>query len=452
MGFFKTKDNTETLSKRWIAEGKQFKNQLNAFLDAIYNGNEGPEEPQETRGDIAETIYRKAIELNKNGEHQKLRELFPPAFEPFQGFYESISRSINQVIVLKNDQIIVRADGNIYLDDGTVYLLENDKVTEQKDILAFGISANKEYVAKVNKNNIQVFSDWNGTAIATFEYPKGYGNATKDINVADFKEDGLLILHLAVFNDGKQVLLVTSNGVFILKHNGSECVFPNQEMLPEMIEDFYEEYEEEETFEVTGDYFHASLSPDNTKIAAGFQSSEHYIFEDKGNGFEKTGQIQARSEYPHAVCFHDTLDHVALASCHFQQSGIVGMDLKHLPITANTSWYQDLDEKFDVISDNMWVYSILPFKDGYLLGANNGYIWYINPNDPNDKAYLHLGGTILSMDYSVDKKYLVVATFSGYVVKIDLTADTKDETLVSDMLLKETNRWVIWRDIDPLIW
>ena len=440
------------LSKRWIKEGEQFKNQLNAFLDAIYSGGEGPEEPHETRGDMAEKVYHKAIELNKKGKHQKLRELYPPAYEPFQEFYESISRSINQIIVLKNDQIIVRADGNVYLDDGNVYLLENDKVTKQKGVLAFGISANKEFVAKVNKKNIQVFSDWNGAAIAEFKYPNGYGKATENKKVADFNEDGLLVLHVAVFNDGKRVLLATSNGVFVLSNNKSECIFPTQEMMPELLKDFYEEYEEDEAFEFSADYIHADLSPDNTKIAAGFQSSQHCILEDKGNGFEETGSIQARSEYPHAVGFHDTLDHIAMASCHFQQSGIVGMDLKHLPMNANASWYEELDEKFDALSDNMWVYAILPYKEGYLLGANNGYIWYLNPKDPKDKAYLHVGGTIMSMDFSKDKTHLVVTTFSGYVIKFDLTATTKDKTLVTDMPIKETNRWVIWKDIDPLIW
>ena len=114
MGLFSKKDATTVLSERWTKEGEQFKNQLNAFLDAIYKGGEGPEEPNETRADMAEAVYHKAIELNKNGEHKKLRELFPPAYEPFEQFYGGISRSINQVIVLKDDRIVVRADGNIY--------------------------------------------------------------------------------------------------------------------------------------------------------------------------------------------------------------------------------------------------------------------------------------------------------------------------------------------------
>lgn len=452
MGLFSKKDKTDEVSKRWITEGKQYKKQLNAFLDAIYKGGEGPEEPQETRGDLAEMVYHKAIELNKKGEHKKLRELFPPAYEPFQQFYDGIARSINQVIVLKDNTIVVRAGGNVYVDDGNVYVLENDKITEQKGVLAIGISANKEYVAKVTKNEIQVYQDWKGLPIATFKYPKGYGKATEKINVANFEEEGILILNVEVFNDGKRVLLVTNNGVFILKTNESECILPTQEMLPEFIKEFYEEYEESETFEVSLDYSHASLSPDNTKIATGFQMSEHFIFEDKENGFEKTGTIQARSEYPHAVGFHDKLNHIALASCHYQQSGVVGMDLKNLPITANTSWYEELDEKFDKIHDNMWIFSILPYKEGYLLGANNGYLWYINPKNTNNKAYLHLGGTIMSMDYSADKKYLVIGTFSGYIIKLDLTVSERDETLVTDMNVKETNRWVIWQDIEPLIW
>ena len=452
MGLFSKKDATTVLSERWTKEGEQFKNQLNAFLDAIYKGGDGPEEPNETRADMAEVVYHKAIELNKNGEHKKLRELFPPAYEPFQQFYDGISRSINQLIVLKDDRIVVRADGNIYLKDGNVYLLEDNKVTKQKGIRAIGISANKEYAVKITKKEVQVYNDWDAEPIHIFKYPKGYGKATEHIKVANFKKEGLIVLSATVFNDGKRVLLTTTNGIFIVGDQGSECIFPTQEMLPHFVESFYEEYDEGETFEVNLDYFHAALSPDNTKIATGFQSSEHFILEEKDGHFQTTGKVQARSEYPHTVAFHDTLNHIALGSCHYQQSGVIGMDLNHLPIEANTSWYQDFDERFDLMNDNAWIFSMLPFKDGYLLGANNGYIWYSNPKDPKDKAYLHVGGTIMSMDYSADKKSLVIGTFSGYVIKFDLTATERDKTLVTDMNVKETNRWVIWQDIEPLIW
>ena len=452
MGLFSKKDPIQELSQRWITEGKQFKNQLNAFLDAIYKGGEGPEEPHESREDMAQTIYGLAVEMNESGEHQKLRELFPPAYEPFQAYYDGISRSINQVIVLKDGRIIARADGNVYVDDGNVYLLEDNKITEQQGVMAIGISSNKEFVAKVTDSAIFIHADWDSAPIHTFEYPKGYGDITATIPISDFKEEGLIVLSIDVFNDGKRVLLATTNGIFILSEKGSDCLLPTQEMLPQFIESFYEEYEESVPFEVSLDYFHAKLSPDNKKIATGFQMSQHFILEEKDKGFELVGTIQARSEYPHAVGFHDKLDHIALASCHYQQSGVVGMDLKNLPIETNASWYQDFDERLDFIHDNMWVYAILPYKDGYFLGANNGYIWYINPKNPNDKAYIHLGGTIMSMDYSVDKKYLVIGTYSGYVIKLDLTVSERDESLVTNMNVKETNRWVIWKGSAPLIW
>lgn len=58
----------------------------------------------------------------------------------------------------------------------------------------------------------------------------------------------------------------------------------------------------------------------------------------------------------------------------------------------------------------------------------------------------------MSMDFSADKKHLVVGTFSGYVIKFDMTATERDKTLVTNMNVKETNRWVIWQDTEPLIW
>lgn len=440
-------------SKRWIAEGIQFKDQLNAFLDAIYSGKEGPEEPNETRGDMEAFMLDKIITLNETGEHKKLRELFPPAVEPFsENFYNHFASSINQLNVLKDGRIIVRGDGNIYINNGYVFMLEDDKITEQKNILAFGVSANKEYIAKVTSSEINIYTDWDGEIVSTFQYPVGYGKATDNKNVRDFKKKGLLVLDVQVFNNGKKVLLTTRNGVFLLEEKASECILPTQEMLSGFIEEFYEDNKKSKKFKIELDYFHAKLSPDNTKIAAGFQMSEHHIYEDKGNGFTLTGKIQARSEYPHAVGFHDKLDHIALASCHFQKSGTIGMDLKNLPITANASWYQDFDKRFDFMDDRNWVYCIQPFQDGYLLGANGGYIWYIDPKDQTAKKYLHLGGTIMSMDFSADKKYLVVGTFSGFIVKLDMTVPERDKTLVTNLNLKEINRWMLWKGPGALIW
>ncbi len=455
MGLFK-KDKTKELSERWIKEGQQFKDQLTAFVDAIYSGGEGPEEPYETREDMAGEVYKIALDLNEKGEHKKLRELFPPAFEPFVPYYDNISRCVNQVIVLKDGRIVARADGNVYLDDGSVFVLEEDKATEQEGIMAVGISANKEYVVKITDKAIQVHKEWDDDPIWTGKYPKGYGKATENISVSDFEQDGLIVLSADVFNDGKRVLLATTNGIFIVSENeDSQCVFPTQDMIPDFIEEFYNEYEESVPFEISLDYFHAKLSPDNTKIATGFQMSEHCILEADGNDFKVTGAIQARSEYPHTVSFHDTLNHVALASCHYQQSAVIGMDLSHLPLQANASWYQEeSDSRFDILHDNAWAFSIVPYKEGYLLGINNGYIFYRNPKNPKEVSYIHLGGTIMSMDFSADKKYLVVGTYSGYVVKIDLTASERDKTLITDMNVKETNRWVLWgqKGTEALIW
>ncbi len=402
-------------------------------------------------------VYEIAMQMNEKGEHKQLRELFPPAFEPFAPHYDTIARNINQVIVLKNGDIVVRADGNVYLDNGSVYLLQDDKIVEQKDVTAIGISANKEYVVKIKNNIIQVHNDWDSAPIWTAKYPKGYGEATANITVRNFEEEGLIVLSAEPFNDGKRVLLATTNGIFIVSENDNQCLFPTQEMIPQFIEDFYgdsEEHEESEPFEISLHYFHAKLSPDNTKIATGFQMSEHYIFEADGNSFKPTGTIQARSEYPHTVGFHDKLNHVALASCHFRRSAVIGMDLSHLPIDASASWYHEEDSRFDFMHDNLWVFSILPYKEGYLLGANNGYIFYRNPKNTEEISYLHLGGSIMAMDYSADKKYLVVGTYSGYVIKIDLTASERDKTLITDMKVKETNRWVFWsnKDMLSLIW
>ncbi len=445
--------SVEEASKRWIEEGLAFKNGLNAWLDQIYRDEEGPEdpEPQETRQDMAEYVLSRIVEFNGKGEHKKLREMFPPSYEPFADYYENIGRSISQLHLLNDGRIAVKV-GEYYQDEN-VYLIDGDSIEEQKDIYAIGASYDKKYIAKAYFDKIDVCEGWDGTVICSLPYPKDLGDdfAEKypDVEVADMiNGEESSIISIDVFPDGKSIVLASRVGIFVITEDGFQRIHPNLKMMDNEIENFKED-EDAEFFWPDLDYPHAALSPNGQYIAVGSQDSAHIVLHKTGDSWEETAWIQPRSSYPHWAKFHDELAHVALSSCHFSGSATTGLKMELLPNFTASAW--DADERLQYIDERFWVFSIAPMPEGYLLGDNNGYIWYMAFDGPQLIGYVHLGSTIMSMDITEDKKTLVVGTYAGYVVKLSL-GEIKDPNLITNIDIKEEERWIFWNGQKPMIW
>ena len=65
---------------------------------------------------------------------------------------------------------------------------------------------------------------------------------------------------------------------------------------------------------------HGTISPDGKLIAAGHQSSLHYVFD--AESFDIVAEVGHLSEYPHYAAFSSDGSLIAFNSCHFYNSTV----------------------------------------------------------------------------------------------------------------------------------
>ncbi len=461
----------ENASKRWIEEGKIYKDAINAWLDVIYLEQKSPEdpEPKETRTDLAAFVRDQIIALNASGEHEKLRALFPPDNEPFGSLYEEeFTQVVFDVLYLPDSRILATVGG---WNSKQVYLIDDDRTTKQEGVIAFGSSHDKKYFAKAVADRIDIVEGWDGEVQCSLLYPEHYGS---DFNTrfpglespSEGQEFG--IESIEVFNDGESLLLCSSSGIYVIDKTKVQLLHPDI-TTPY----FAESMEDNPGIDMS--YANADLSPDNVYISLGDKDSSHLIFksdhpEEHVGTWRQFSDIDPRSAYPHRSKFNYLLNdeedenkknpHLALSSCHFSSSATIGISLSKLSEGFTASGY-DADEALDFIDERSWIYSILPSAVGYYLGSNNGYIWYKYYRGDFQIGYLHIGGTIMSMDLSEDRKTLVVGTYSGQVVKLVYAGDDtmtrdknnrKDPYLITNLAWVDEKRYLFWRGMEPMKW
>ena len=133
------------------------------------------------------------------------------------------------------------------------------------------------------------------------------------------------------------------------------------------------------------------------------------------------------------------------SSCHaLYGSGSLLVDVQRLA-DGKPSHARLLDRR-------SWVYSGASWSDRLLLADRSGYVWAKKPGDEEATWYLFLGSTLTALDVARDGKKLLVGSYAGYVIELDLGAPAPDETLLTNGPVKETARWVFWRGHEPLVW
>ena len=472
-----TFNSPEEASERWIREGKAYKDAINAWLDVIYlekRKQEDPE-PKETRKDMAEYVLDQIVAFNEKGEHEKLRKLFPPDFDPFVDEYEKeFTHCVYKVMLLPDDRIVcLSGDWN----NKQVYIINNNQIEELPELISFGASYDKKYIAKAFINRIDITEGWDGSVVCSLDYPSNYGEYFNEnfpdvqLNKEAFTGDNLHIESINVFNDGKRVLLTSNRGIFVLGENNSQLIHPNIKDKEEWLG--YDDKEEmaaetENGFNLS--YPNADLSPDDKYISLGSQDSNHIILTEKDAEWTEIGWIEPRSSYPHCTKFNylikdeegNNYPQVALSSCHFAGSATIALPLKNLTENFKASGY-DADETLDYIDERNWIFSILPNPVGYYLGANNGYIWIKHYCAVHQWGYIHIGGTIMSMDISEDRKTLITATSGGQIVQLKWERDgegeldlkinnRKDPFLITNFPWADKKRYLFWKGKKPMIW
>ncbi|MFG4005249.1 hypothetical protein [Flavobacterium aquidurense] len=407
------------IQEEWNLKGKKYAEEINQMVEfGEKNGWENwkGKEPEDKREHLADKVISLLKKANLENTVEDFRLKFPPANTPIIKFIEKQSQSIQQLHFIDNQKIVFFR-GTSY-QENQAYLLDDDKVLElDSDIKAIGKSKIGNVFAIAVKDRISLFKNWNGNFIK--EFILSY--------TADFA-----ITELIPFNDGSKVLLVSSDGIYLISDADEKLIHPTNE-------------DNEEDWEPGIAMENGTLSNDNKFIVAGDQSYDHTIMDSNGT---KVGTIGPQSSYPHFCLFSKDDEQLITNSCHFYNGTTIGVDGKNLN-GIEIEVYSDSDD-YVVIDEDMRVYSGVATSDYYILGDAYGYIKAFDKKG-NTIWRHYLGSTINGMAISDDEKTLWVGSYSGMLHKLHLGKGHRDDHTIGNGDNYEDFRLLIWKD-EPQIW
>lgn len=407
------------IQEEWFSKGEQYAKEVNEMVDfGEKNGWENwkGKEPEDTRSNLAESVFNLLKTANLNGDTESFRADFPPAHTPIIPLFENRSQSIEQLHFI-SDQKIVFMTGTSY-EKRQAYLLDHGQVTElDENIQAVGKSKRGNVFAVANAEKISLYQNWEGELINEFQLMQPLESGITD---------------LIPFNDGSKVLLVTSFGMYLISEKEEKLIHPVNE-------------NNEEDWTPDIDMENAAISNDNSYIVVGDQSYDHRILDPEGHTL---GSVGAQSSYPHFCLFTKDDSQLITNSCHFYNGITIGINSDQYR-GADIEAYTESDE-YTVIDEEMRVYAGTATEDYYILGDAYGYIKAFDKK--GNKLWRHfLGSTISGMTLSDDGKTLWVGAHSGILHQLTLDQGRRDTHTIGNANHYEEFRLLIWKD-EPRIW
>ena len=446
--FFKKKKppSSETPQEEWRRKTFEYAENVNAFVEkGLRDGWDSVgEEPNSSGRDHLVSDLLKALKRNaKQDPTKSISEFWPPAHAPLVSpIIQDQGQSVPVIALLDDGSILARI-GPSY-QDGYVVKITSQGIQKIPEVSYFGQGPNKRYFAVPKIDGVSITDGWDGPETCFCPYPTGLEDVPKGFDVPKL-ESAPSIDRLVPFPDGKRVLLIGDEGIFVLAPDQARRLLPTTDAQ----EDFYKYLQEEEPeapLSCDLSMSHGHISHDGQMIAVGSQASGHMVF---NSDCEEIADIGGISEYPHYAVFSKNDDMVALNSCHFYNGGTIGVPTNLFGDYASEAY--ELDPKHIELDNQARVYAATSSKDLFITGDAHGYI---RGFDRTGKTAfrIHLGSSIGDIDISKDEKTLVVSTYAGFVALYDLEATAKapHQIGVGDVL--ELCRWVFWKNTDPFLW
>ncbi|MCM3492362.1 hypothetical protein M4D52_02810 [Paenibacillus lactis] len=434
--------NTE-IAQRWRTEGKRYASEINEYV-RIGMENGWPEELQppedDQRRSIAGDILRMIQGANQAGETKRLREEIPPASWPITSEFGDRLQPIDPLTFLRDGSLLVHAGGQ--RTRGTLYLAHGEQLTTVPDANFAGGSRDGAYVALVNEEGIRVVegmtADSDGAQVAVYPWEEVQSKLKLALpnleSLADVEHPEYVVDELIPFDGGRKLLLVCGYGIYLVDHEGGvELLNPEHADLIE--------YEEEDTIV---DMAHGDVSPDGRWLAYGSQSSSHFL-KDLQSG--EVHAFEPASSYPHFARFSKDSREVWYNACHFYNGATFKVSLTE----DGQESYGDIEKEWPMMNEEMRVYAAASLKDGFILGDAYGYLKYIDRDGREIWRYF-VGSTIFGMTAFADESMLAVGTYGGMLHLLKLDSGQKSEYSIGTAKVIETDRWVLWRDQEPLRW
>lgn len=415
--FFKGKKSD--IQTEWNTKGESYAQEINAMIEfGEKNGWENwtGKEPEDKREYLCEQLIRLLKRANVENEVESFRADFPPSYAPIIPLIKEQGQSIEQIHFISKDKIVFLT-GTAY-QKRQAYLLNNDEILKlDSNIHSIGKSKKNDIFAIAVDNKIIVSHGWEGKPANEFILKK-----SADLGITE----------LIPFNDGNKLLVITSEGIYLVSKAGEQLIHPLNE-------------ENEEDWTANIDMENATLSNDNSYIVVGDQCYDHRILDAEGNTL---GSIGPQSSYPHFCLFSKDDSQLITNSCHFYNGVTIGVDSGKLNGINIEEYTENGDYK--LIDEEMRIYSGLATRDYYIFGDAYGNIQAIDKN--GNKLWRHfLGSTISGMTISDDEKTLWVGSFSGILHKLTLGKGHRDKHTIGNGNHYEEFRLLAWKN-EPQMW
>lgn len=432
----------KSAQEKWKEETITYAKAINNFIEVgLRDGwdKAGEEPSSEGREKIVPELMEAIRSANQSNTLDALRDEWPLAHAPLIDLLEKNGQSIPVLAILDDGRIVARI-GTEYQDG---YVLEIDGLTTRKveGIDLFGRSPCRRYFAYTTSSGVKVTDGWLGEQVAQCSYPNGTEDIPDGFEVKPF-ENTPAPSQLIPFPDGKRVLFVSSEGIFVLEETKAVRLLPT-------IDDFewlQEDYPEDElTIEL--EMAHGAVSSDGKFIAVGFQDGTHIVF---NNEYKQIANIGNMSEYPHYAFFDTNARYLALNSCHFYSGVTLGVStaiLDGLDTEAHTG-----DPRTPVIEGGARVYAGAHRQSEFIIGDARGYIKAFDTQ--GNRRWQHfIGSTVGDIDVSADGSLMVCSTYAGFISIFKMDQGSSAAYEIGNGGHTEDRRWLVWKNEDqPLAW
>lgn len=432
------------IAETWRQEGAKYAAAVNEFVRIGMESNweQKQKEPEDdSRYQIAGKVLEMIRAANECGNIEKLREELPPASWPLTRAFEDRLQSVEPIAFLEDGSVVFQIG---HPGISAVYVADALSIEKVEEVYSAGVSPDGHDVALVDEKEIRVVHKpdrkLNGKVVASYEW-KILQQKIKTIlpewqSLADEDHPETCLVKVIPFHEGRCLLLVSSAGTYIV--DGQTVILVH----PDPIE--YEDDEDDDSDRYIGDAMvHGAVSPDNRWVAYGGQCSEHLLLD------TREGDVYAfepASSYPHYCSFSPDSQEVWFNACHFYNGATIKVDIASLE-QGKASEQDD----HPIMDEDMRVYGAASLSDGQILGDAYGYLRKINKNGQEIWRYF-VGSTISGIAVSSDEGTLAVGTYGGMLHILDLRSESEDVYRIGTAAIKETNRWIVWKDSVPLRW
>lgn len=443
-------DSIDDAAAAWRAAGEHYTAELNRWLGELYALDEPTfEEPTFDRQDLERGVLDAVEKLNVYGKGDEAHAKFPL-------YYDGIGKAFWQRYGLVVDRVMATGDitfARVQYPSARpteVVRISRDGITPMTGVLAFGSSYDKQYTAFAYEDRIEVRK---GIELLTFAYPAAYGHAAADALPRVLGAgSGMHVRDVRVLPNGREVLLVSGEGIYVVGQDGAQRLYP----LDATFDEYLGEHEAG-PFRIAMQFANADVSPDGTRITCGGMFKRGIMaglamFRREGGTWTLENTSQNNAFFPAAAVFHQRKPHVAFAACLYASL--------HNALT-NTTFRIDLAdlppgeiEEFSggIAREHGRVQVIASFDQGFLLGFDNGYVRYYGVEENGQVlGYLFVGGSILDIDVAPDQQSFVVASDSGLVSRFTIS-DIASSNLITTMKVKDEARTAFFRTWPPLRW